>query len=71
LLVRRFAGALYFLLNAHMEVIKKDASGFLKTAYAHDQRPRYRREEHFHLGWTFDVLVIVVLLIAVVGYLTA
>ena len=70
-MVRRFAGAFYFLLNAHMEAIKKDASGFFKTAYAQDQRSRYRREEHFHLGWTFDVLVIVALLIAVVGYFTA
>ena len=71
LLVRRFGGALYFLLNAHMDVIKKDASSYFNAAYARNQQPRYRREEHFHLGWTFDVMVIVTLLIAVLGYFTA
>lgn len=65
------SGLPYFLPNICMDAINKDTSGFFKTAYARDQRsPRYRREEPFHLGWWFDVTVIVALLIAVVGYIT-
>lgn len=54
-----------------MDAIKKDARSIFNTAYARDQRPRFRRDEHFHLGWMFDVTVIVALLIAVVGYIMA
>ena len=71
LLVRRFAGALYLLPLACMDAIKKDARSFFDTVYAQNQRPRLRHEAHFHLGWMFDVTVIVTLLIAVIGYFTA
>jgi hypothetical protein len=65
------SGLPYFLPNACMDAIKKDARSLFKTAYAREQpRPRYRRDEPYHLGWAFDVAVIVVFLIAVVGYIT-
>ena len=54
-----------------MDAIKKDARSFFDTVYAPNQRPRLRHEAHFHLGWMFDVTVIVALLIAVIGYFTA
>jgi hypothetical protein len=55
-----------------MDARKPIARGVFKAAYAHGQyKPRSRREEPFHLGPAFDVMVIVALLIAVVGYLTA
>jgi len=51
--------------------IKKRTHQFCTVAYTQPQsRPNYRREV-FHLGWTFDAAVIVALLIAVVGYITA
>ena len=66
------SGLPYFLPHVCMDAITKDARGLFKTAYARDQRlHRYRREEPFHLGWTFDAAVIALLLIAVVGYITA
>ena len=54
-----------------MDATKPVAYGFLKTAYAHDQHKPLRRSEPFHLGAWFDVAVVVILLITVVGYLTA
>ena len=71
-LVRRIAGAFYLLPIIRMDAINKDAHTVLKAAYArHQPRPRYSRAEPYHLGWTFDVAVIVTLLIAVAGCLTA
>jgi len=60
------SGLPYFLPHTRMDAIKMLVRDFFVNAYTQPKPHATRRP--FHLGWTFDLAVVVVLLIAATGY---
>jgi hypothetical protein len=65
------SGLSYFFPHLRMDTPVKSVRGLFAAAYSPDQKPRFRHNDHFHLGWMFDATVIIALLIAAVGLFTA